>query len=190
MKGIDTGSDLSIERYQSNCTPCCVSVIQVALAIILVAGITVAVLSHFKYLDHNFIYYGSAASTASFIVLGILTCFQPNNLEPALNDVTSFADLKTLLDSAEVSIPCCNYANCVGADNALGISSEKLGGSISSHQLNRKIENMLKHPKTLLSNEEKQKAREIIENLNKQCSDLNTNEQFSISDNLLKNEDL
>lgn len=164
-----------LEKYQGRCMGY-ISTIQVALLIIFATGVALASLGYFGYLKYNFSYAGIGGSVASLIVIMILQCSQKNNLRPALEEVKSFAELESVLDSAEVKHPCCSWSYCVGTTTSLEIFSNKLGGGVSSRELHDKIEQMLEHPKSPLDINEQRAARKVTDYLVKQYNNLNSNE--------------
>jgi hypothetical protein len=83
---IGPSDHFSVERYQRRYTNKTLAV-QAVLGIVVLSGITLAVLSHYGCIDHVFVYMGAGGAIASALAaLGIFVCCKNNNFRSLWND--------------------------------------------------------------------------------------------------------
>ncbi len=159
--------------------------IQIALWIIVATGITLAVVAHYGYLDHYFIYIGSALATVpALIAIGILLG-RKNYLETALDDASTLSDIKMIIDDCKISPLCC-WANITGADVVVAVTSTVTTGQVTSNQVDDRIETILRRKRDPLTEQEKNDLREIYQTATRKCGEINENPCISAHEKYLK----
>jgi len=180
MNKIDPNSNQSVS-YRQKGHKTFFRITQVALWILIAAGVTVALLAHYSYIDHKYIYHGAIGAASSFVIVTLFTIFFKNELKHALRGA-SLEELEEIMKDATIHYPeCCTFNNCgcatacatcIGTIDDDQITSPHFVGHISS----REFESIFSYRKRRATSEKEISCtKRISEFVNQRYEDIKSN---------------